>query len=798
MKVLSNSALSKTLTVTNMEPPGEVVKTLPQEPAEQGDAQNLQLMLSNSSDLSSLIGQENTCGIKTRQVHKEQAKCDLSSGSMERKPLKPSEKSFSQVQQSQDARLKHSKKSKTKVSWPFHKNSGSESTSSRNDGLFDRPLKDICDHHDILAKPILEMLMVLFQKGPSTVGIFRKSANLKACKELIGKLNTRREVALEEEPVIQLAAIFKDFLRRIPDSVLVTELYDSWMVAMEEKSPEERVTKIRQLLDKLPRHNCLLLRSVFCMLYHINKHSEVNKMDAYNLAVCIGPNMLWTSKPPPDELQKEVTAKVVGLMQFLIENCCQIFGDEIPTILGEPARRQPESIDNFDTSSSLQNDSAYDSTDQDDWKEGENEKRRRANSSCYPLSRSHEGLRLARKQSCQTDIKAGVGTTTSCSNESIDGNSRVSVSPKVTTCPPGELNLRVNRRSSEPILGVTFNPKNIRQQELVARSHDGCSFPFVLDFTHQLTRKQVSDESFTKCEISSRRPSNFNASSHSELSTASSSKASSVSSLASSCSNMSECSVFINSPLVSPVCTSQENDIFSDHTTKLQTISMQDPNSCAKSAKEKAKNPVRKTYSWGPSRTLTNPESYKENTLRENLPTCQTVHEDQVDDNNNARSRTRILSADEVFQRVDSRRRCSPPSYSEAIEENSPPIASMNEMTVQNLRRQVQLKEQMRAGCRSVAEQKVRHCSLTEEMLQDSHQNQTDLDSCDKPTTAANQCTVLHICSENILPLTRCERAHQYRGRAMSESAGRSKHKLWSTQAFDAFKELQYAKESYV
>ncbi|XP_072906278.1 T cell activation RhoGTPase activating protein b [Hemitrygon akajei] len=796
MKVLSNSALSKTLTVSNMEPPGKVVKTLPQEPAEQGDAQKLQLVLSNSNDFSSLIGQENTCGVKTRQEHKEQAKWDLSPGSMERKPSKPSEKSCGQY--SQDARLKHSKKSKTRVSWPFLKNLGSESPSSRNDGLFDRPLKDICDDHDNLAKPVLDMLMVLFQKGPSTVGIFRKSANLKACKELIGKLNTRSEVALEEEPVIQLAAVFKDFLRRIPNSVLVTELYESWMVAMEEKHLEETVTKFRQLLDKLPRHNCLLLRYVFCMLYHINKHSEVNKMDAYNLAVCIGPNMLWTSKPPPDELQKEVTAKVVGLMQFLIENCCQIFGDEIPTILGEPAQRRPEHVDNLDTSSSLQNDSAYDSTDQDDWKEGENEKRRRANSSCYPLSRSHERLRLARKQSYQTDIKAGASVTTSCSNESIDGNSRVSFNHSVTTCPSGELNLRANRRSSEPTIGVTINPKNIRQQELVARSHDGCSFPFVQDFTHQLIRKQVSDESFTRREISRRRPCNFNASSHSELSTAPSSKASSVSSLASSCSNMSECSVFINSPLVSPTCTSQESSIFSDHTTKLQASSMQDPNSCAKSAKEKAKNPVRKTYSWGPSRTLTNPESYKENTLRENLTTCQTVHEDQVDDNSSARSRTRIFSADEVFQQVDSRRRCSPPSYTEAIEENSPPIAPINEMTVKNMRRQAQLKVHMRAGCRLVAEQKVRHCSLTEDLLQTLQQNQADLDSCDKPTTAANQCTALHICSENTLHLTKCEEAHQYRGRAMSEAAGRSKHKLWSIQAFDVFKELQHAKESYV
>lgn len=65
-----------------------------------------------------------------------------------------------------------------------------------------------------------------------------------------------------------------------------------------------------RLLAKLPTHNCLLLRYVFCLLHYINKHSEVNRMDAYNLAICIGPNMLWPNKPPLDALQKEVTAKV--------------------------------------------------------------------------------------------------------------------------------------------------------------------------------------------------------------------------------------------------------------------------------------------------------------------------------------------------------------------------------------------------------------------------------------------------------------------------------------------------------
>ncbi|XP_078261985.1 T cell activation RhoGTPase activating protein b [Rhinoraja longicauda] len=754
MKVLSNSALAKTLTVSNMEPPGEVIKTLLTEPAELGDTENLQLVLSNSKNLaSSLI----------------------------------------------DARLKHCKKNKPKGSWPFRKNSArSESHSSRNDGLFDRPLKDICDHKDVLSKPILDILTVLLQKGPSSVGIFRKSANIKTCKELIEKLNTGKEVCLEEEPINQLAAVFKNFLRRIPNSVLVTELYDSWMLAMEKEPSEERIAEIKQLLAKLPNHNCLLLRYMFCLLYCINKHSEVNRMDAYNLAVCIGPNMLWPNKPPLDALQKEVTAKVVALTQFLIENCCPIFGNETTTLLGEPAQGLSENTDNPNMSPSHQNDSAYDSTDQDDWKEVENEKWQRTNSSSDQLSISQEMLRMARRQNCQTDVTAWV--TASCSNESIDG--RATFRPNVTAHPSGlatgQQNMRVNRRSSEPTLAVAFNSRKINRQELVARSHDDCSVPFVVDLNQHQMNKQVSEESFTRHVINTRRSGNFNVSSHSELSTAPSSKASSVSSLASSCSNMSENSVFISSPLVSPTCC-QENYVFPDHSTKLQTNAMPDSNGYVKSTKEKAKKPLTKTYSCGPSRTLnTNQESFKDNALREKLPTCQTVPEAQVEDSDTARFRTRFMSADEVFQRVDSKKRRSPPSYTQAIEESCPSIPSTKQMTVRSMKNQLQQKERMRFGDTLVAGQRDRPCSLTDELLYPSHEHQVDLDSCDKQTTVFNQSEALHNCSEHVLHPTRPENTQYYRGRAMSESAGRSKHQMWSTQTFVGYKDFQHSKESYV
>ncbi|XP_078086708.1 T cell activation RhoGTPase activating protein b [Mustelus asterias] len=801
MKVLSNSALSKTLTRSDMEPANEVVKGELHEPAEIGDAQNYQLVLANSDDLSpSLIGDG------MNQLHKpvkQQAKCDMRAVNLEIKPS--SEKPWCQFQ------LKHSpdemdtslkKKNKMKMFWPLRKNSlQSESISSHNGGLFNRHLKDICDQDDTLADPILSILTVLFKKGPSFVGIFRKSANAKACKELIGKLNAKREVTLEEEPVIQLAAIFKDFLRHIPGSLLITELYDSWMAAMEKENNIERIAEIKQLLTKLPCHNCLLLRYLFCVLYYINKHSEVNKMDAYNLAVCIGPNMLWLNKPVSIELQKEVLARIVDLMQFLIENCCLIFGDDITTLLGRPVQVLPEYTDNSDISSQ-QNDSAYDSPDQDDWKDVCNEKRRRANSSCNQLLKSNEGLRMDLKMNGQMDIEAGDCATASCSTESMDATNRASSSPE-TTCLPAFMiehyTMRMNRRCSEPILGVTSSPKKINEQELLARSHDDCSIPSEgLDFDHQPMKKQTSEESFTRYRFSSRRPANLNASSHSELSTASSSKASSISSLASSYSNLSENSVFTSSPLVSPTCTSQENSSFSEYPSKPQANYIQVPDNNVKPMKEKAKKPLKKTQSWGPTRSFnSNKKTCQENILKENLPISETVSEDQVNASDSARYRPRLISVDEVFQRIDSKRRCSPPSYRKAVEENNPPVVTMKRMTVKNMRRLSQLEEAKKYNYHVAAGQKNRPCSLTEEVPNPSCQNnfKNDVYSCDIQAQPANQCKELHNNFDDDLDCFKFEETQPYRGRAMSESASRER---CFRQNFEDYEQIQHAKESYV
>lgn len=71
-----------------------------------------------------------------------------------------------------------------------------------------------------------------------------------------------------------------------------------------------------------------------CVLYHIAENSNINSMNAYNLAVCVAPSMLWPPKGS-NIAATEQSSDVPPFVQFLIENSVEIFGEDIVTILGD-------------------------------------------------------------------------------------------------------------------------------------------------------------------------------------------------------------------------------------------------------------------------------------------------------------------------------------------------------------------------------------------------------------------------------------------------------------------------------
>ncbi|XP_067150704.1 T-cell activation Rho GTPase-activating protein-like [Apteryx mantelli] len=235
--------------------------------------------------------------------------------------------------------------------------------------LFGQPLATLCGEEETLPQPVQDLLAILYREGPVTEGIFRKAANEKARRDLKEALNKGGTVDLDSKPVHLLAVVLKDFLHNIPPQLLSSALYEKWMLALEEPSREEKIEELKEVADQLPRPNVLLLKSLLAVLHRISQNAETNRMDSSNLAICVGPNMLspGTDSTLPLEVQKEMNDKVTVLVEFLIDNCAAIFGEDLALALAcSPAAEECPKNTNSSTGhpeAAQEDDSAHDNSE---------------------------------------------------------------------------------------------------------------------------------------------------------------------------------------------------------------------------------------------------------------------------------------------------------------------------------------------------------------------------------------------------------------------------------------------------
>ncbi|TRY80182.1 hypothetical protein DNTS_003416 [Danionella cerebrum] len=196
--------------------------------------------------------------------------------------------------------------------------------------LFGQPLSILCTDGN-LPKPIIELLYLLFSKGPETHGVFRRSANAKSCRILKERMNSEENISMHGQSVFVAASLITEFLRKLPGGVLCCDLYEDWMDVLQSEDPQERLNRARSLVDQMPEENATLLCHLFCVLHKIHSLSEVNQMTAANLALCIAPNMLW--RPPQiTENEGESVIQVARLIQYLIESTPAIFGEDLESL----------------------------------------------------------------------------------------------------------------------------------------------------------------------------------------------------------------------------------------------------------------------------------------------------------------------------------------------------------------------------------------------------------------------------------------------------------------------------------
>ncbi|XP_053241779.1 rho GTPase-activating protein 20 isoform X2 [Podarcis raffonei] len=333
-KDIGSCAYSKTLTINNTDTASDIVLMALQQLGINGSEKEYQLWVNSGREDAPypLIGHEYPFGIKMSHIRdtlpqtqeSKDCVCPLEVQEailIEQLPrerqcqfvIKP--RRLATGHELNECSQKPLKRKRSTINWAFWRGAETPpSPTSAQGKLFGHPLPDK------LPKPIFDMLSFLNQEGPFTEGIFRRSASAKSCRELKEKLDSGAEVNLLSESILVIASVLKDFLRNIPGSVFSSQLCDQWVSLMDEGNDEEKIKSTHRLMEQLPGANVMLLRYLFGVLHSIERQSEDNKMTAFNLAVCIGPSLLWLPAATNSWTEEEFTMKASVLIEFMIQN----------------------------------------------------------------------------------------------------------------------------------------------------------------------------------------------------------------------------------------------------------------------------------------------------------------------------------------------------------------------------------------------------------------------------------------------------------------------------------------------
>ncbi|TKS90092.1 SH3 domain-binding protein 1 [Collichthys lucidus] len=184
-----------------------------------------------------------------------------------------------------------------------------------------------------IAVPIQECIHMLLRTGMREEGLFRLAAAASVVKRLKTCLDQETvdhsEFSMDPHAV---AGALKCYLRELPEPLMTFELYNDWFKAAGEKDLTEKLEQFKVLLKKLPPENYNNLRYLVQFLSLLSEQQAVNKMTPSNIAIVLGPNLLWPRAEGEAALFDMASAssvQVVTVIEPLIQYSSSLFPEDI-------------------------------------------------------------------------------------------------------------------------------------------------------------------------------------------------------------------------------------------------------------------------------------------------------------------------------------------------------------------------------------------------------------------------------------------------------------------------------------
>ncbi|KAF5285233.1 hypothetical protein FQR65_LT13297 [Abscondita terminalis] len=145
-----------------------------------------------------------------------------------------------------------------------------------------------------------------------------------------------------------VAGVLKLYLRELREPLFPIIYFEHFMELAQLESKREFITKMRELVQSLPRVIMVVMRYLFAFLNHLSEFSDENMMDPYNLAICFGPTLVPV---PDDKDQVQYQNQVNELIKNIIMFNDEIFPNDGGIIYEKYISLEPEDHDVGDSPS---------------------------------------------------------------------------------------------------------------------------------------------------------------------------------------------------------------------------------------------------------------------------------------------------------------------------------------------------------------------------------------------------------------------------------------------------------------
>ncbi|XP_072882016.1 rho GTPase-activating protein 44 isoform X5 [Hemitrygon akajei] len=182
-----------------------------------------------------------------------------------------------------------------------------------------------------IAFPVEACVTMLLECGMQEEGLFRVAASASKLKKLKASLDCGvldvQEYSVDPHAV---AGALKSYLRELPEPLMTFELYDEWIQASNIQDQDKRLQALWNACEKLPKANYNNFRYLIKFLAKLTEYQDANKMTPGNMAIVLGPNLLWTANEGSmTELMTTVSIQIVGIIEPIIQHADWFFPGDI-------------------------------------------------------------------------------------------------------------------------------------------------------------------------------------------------------------------------------------------------------------------------------------------------------------------------------------------------------------------------------------------------------------------------------------------------------------------------------------